>query len=211
MSAYYNENDPAAAAMLRGLIAAGQIAPGIVDERSIEDVRPDELAGHAQCHFFAGIGIWSLALRQAGIPDDYRVWTGSCPCQPFSSAGSKGGDKDERHLWPVFAKLIEACRPNIVIGEQVASNLITGKRVSLHLQRLWERKADLGVFADWLEEDLSVNLQSLPQRSGADAAPDAQGFNSDPCVTIGSGGKVTSSTKGVGLQFDGGLYYIIYF
>lgn len=73
MTAYYNEINPDAAAHLRSLIAAGQIAPGIVDERSIEDVRPDELAGYAQCHFFAGIGIWSLALRQAGIPDDYPI------------------------------------------------------------------------------------------------------------------------------------------
>jgi DNA (cytosine-5)-methyltransferase 1 len=37
--AYYNEHDPFAAAWLRELIKAGLIAPGIVDERSIEDVR----------------------------------------------------------------------------------------------------------------------------------------------------------------------------
>ena len=73
MTAYYNEHEPYAAQWLRNLIDAGQIAPGVVDERSIEDVRPDELAGYAQCHFFAGIGIWSLALRQAGIPDDYPI------------------------------------------------------------------------------------------------------------------------------------------
>jgi DNA (cytosine-5)-methyltransferase 1 len=68
MTAYYNEHDPFAAAWLRELIADGLIAPGEVDERSIEDVRPDELAGFVQCHFFAGIGVWSLALRQAGVP-----------------------------------------------------------------------------------------------------------------------------------------------
>jgi transcriptional regulator with XRE-family HTH domain len=44
VSAYYNEHDPFAAAWLRELIADGLIAPGEVDERSIEDVRPDELA-----------------------------------------------------------------------------------------------------------------------------------------------------------------------
>ena len=118
---YYNEIDPAAAAMLRSLIAAGHIAPGIVDERSIEDVRPDELAGYAQCHFFAGIGIWSLALRQAGIPDDYRVWSMSCPCQPFSAAGKGEGFADKRHLWPAAYHLISQCRPERIFGEQVAS------------------------------------------------------------------------------------------
>ena len=121
MTAYYNENDPKAAAWLRELIKLELIAPGDVDERSIEDVCPDDLAPYRQCHFFAGIGVWSYALRQAGWPDDRRVWTGSCPCQPFSSAGKGGGFDDERHLWPAWFWLISQCRPGVVFGEQVAS------------------------------------------------------------------------------------------
>lgn len=121
MSAYYNEIDKHAAAWLRELIARNLIAPGDVDERSIEDVKPGDLRGYRQCHFFAGIGGWSYALRLAGWPDDKPVWTGSCPCQPFSQAGKGAGFSDERHLWPAWFHLIRQCGPANVFGEQVAS------------------------------------------------------------------------------------------
>jgi len=121
VTAYYNEIDPKAAAWLRELIARNLIAPGDVDERSISDVKPDDLRGYTQCHFFAGIGVWSHALQNAGWPDDRPVWTGSCPCQPFSSAGKRKGTSDERHLWPHWFWLISQCHPVEVFGEQVAS------------------------------------------------------------------------------------------
>ncbi len=121
MAVYYNEIEPYAAEWLRNLIRSGHIPDGEVDTRSIVDVQPLELRGFTQCHFFAGIGGWSHALRLAGWPDDRPIWTGSCPCQPFSSAGKGEGQADERHLWPIFFNLIRACRPPIVMGEQVAA------------------------------------------------------------------------------------------
>lgn len=148
--AYYNDNDPFAAAWLRELIKAGLIAPGEVDERSIEKVKPDDLRGFTQCHFFAGIGVWSYALRGAGWPDNEPVWTGSCPCPPFSSVGIKKACPqcegtnpvphvgrtgffvcclcehewlaDARHLWPELWRLISVGRPDSFFGEQVASD-----------------------------------------------------------------------------------------
>jgi DNA (cytosine-5)-methyltransferase 1 len=117
---YYNEWDKRTAAWLRELIKEGLISDGIVDERSICDVQPSDLDGFAQCHFFAGIGGWSYALRLAGWPDDRPVWTASLPCQPFSTAGKGKGAGDDRHLWPIFSRLIEKHRPNVVFGEQVA-------------------------------------------------------------------------------------------
>ena len=118
---YYNEHDTQAAAWLRALIAAGEIPDGVVDERSIIEIKATELTEYVQCHFFAGIGGWSLALKIAGWPATRKVWTGSCPCQPFSTAGQGLGEADPRHLWPVFRNLIGECRPPVVFGEQVAS------------------------------------------------------------------------------------------
>jgi DNA (cytosine-5)-methyltransferase 1 len=121
--AYYNENDPDNVKALRNLMAAGRIAPGFVDHRSIEDVRPDDLHEFGQLHFFAGHGIWSHAARMAGIDDSVPMVSGSCPCQPFSTAGAGNGLADERHLWPAFWWLLAHVaqrRPVVVVGEQVA-------------------------------------------------------------------------------------------
>lgn len=145
---YYNENDPKAAAWLKALMNAGEIPHGTIDTRSIEDVRPADLLGYTQHHFFAGIGGWPLALKLAGWPPGRRVATASCPCPPFSTAGKNhecprcGGrpipspletghflclqcehswHADARHLYPVLFRLIEACRFPVIFGEQVAS------------------------------------------------------------------------------------------
>ena len=123
---YYNEFDPYAAQWLRNLIDAGHLPKGEVDSRSIKDVKASELTGFVQCHFFAGLGGWSHALRLAGWPEDRPVWTGSCPCQPFSAAGAGGGVTDERHLWPTWFNLIRECRPDVIFGEQVEAAINHG-------------------------------------------------------------------------------------
>lgn len=119
--AYYNENDPFAVAWLRELIKRNVIAPGEVDDRSITEVRPDDLRGFTQWHFFAGIGTWSYSLRCAGWADSRSVMTLSCPCQPFSVSGKRKGFEDDRHLWPVAFKLIQEIAPPVLFGEQVSS------------------------------------------------------------------------------------------
>jgi DNA (cytosine-5)-methyltransferase 1 len=148
VSAYYNEMEPYAAHWLRNLIDKGLIAKGEVDERSILDVDSADLRGFTQCHFFAGIGGWSLAARLAGWPDERPLWTGSAPCQPFSTAGQQKGTADERHLWPVFFGLIRACRPPVVMGEQVAA----------------------AVGKDWLD-GVSTDLEGIGYACGAVVVP----------------------------------------
>lgn len=147
MAAYYNEIEPYAAEWLRNLIKAGNIPHGEVDTRSIVDVSPDELRGYTQCHFFAGIGGWGHALRLAGWPDDRPIWTGSCPCQPFSVAGKGAGTDDPRHLWPHFHRLITAVRPPVVMGEQVAGQAgygwLDGVRADLERENYASRGVDI--------------------------------------------------------------------
>jgi len=126
MDTYYNENDPFAVAWLRELMKAGMIADGEIDDRSIAEVSAGDVQGFDQCHFFAGIGGWSYALRLAGWSDDRPVWTGSCPCQPFSSAGKGGGAADPRHLWPEWVRLIRECHPSVIFGEQVEAAIRHG-------------------------------------------------------------------------------------
>jgi DNA (cytosine-5)-methyltransferase 1 len=127
MAVYYNDADPAACTWLRELIAAKLLPDGDVDERSILEVEPADLRGFAQCHFFAGVGGWPYALRLAGVAEDLSVWTGSPPCQPFSQAGQRKGQDDDRHLAPAFLRLVAACRPELVFGEQVASAAVLGR------------------------------------------------------------------------------------
>ncbi len=119
MSVYYNEFDPFAAEWLRQLIAHDELPGGVVDERPIQEVRAKDLESYTQCHFFTGIGIWAYALNRSWW-NAQSIWTGSCPCQPFSSAGQHKGTSDARHLWPTWYRLIRKCRPNTIFGEQVA-------------------------------------------------------------------------------------------
>lgn len=153
---YINEFDPNAAAWMRQLIEDGIIPKAHVDERSITEVTPSDLAGYVQCHWFAGIAGWPLALKLAGWPEDRPVWTASLPCQPFSSAGKQAGTDDERHLWPVFQRLVSECRPPAIFGEQVASKIAREKwfpGVCLDLQAMGYPVTALDLCAPLAGED----------------------------------------------------------
>lgn len=116
--AFYNELDGFAAQWTRNLMAAGHITEGVVDERSIVELAATDLVGFERCHFFSGIAGWDLALELAGWTGP--VWTGSCPCQPFSRTGKRRGFADDRHLWPAWLELICERSPSVILGEQVA-------------------------------------------------------------------------------------------
>lgn len=67
--------------------------------------------------------IRTLKGEQVGPVD---LVCGGYPCQPFSTAGKRGGAEDDRHLWPEMRRLVEELRPAWVIGENVAGHITLG-------------------------------------------------------------------------------------
>lgn len=118
---YYNDIDPNVCAWVKELINLGFIPDGDIDGRSIANIKPDDVRGYTQCHFFCGICGWPEALRIADVSPNTKLWTASCPCQPFSICGKGEGVNDPRHLWPYIKALAIECQPPILLGEQVAS------------------------------------------------------------------------------------------
>lgn len=138
--AFYNDTDEYCCEWLENLISARIIPYGVVDSTPIQRLKPEKLSKFTQVHLFAGMGGWPYALRLAQWPDSRPVWTGSCPCQPFSVAGKGKGTKDKRHLWPYMRRLINHAspKPPVVFGEQVsgAAGLLWLSRVRVDLEAL---------------------------------------------------------------------------
>ncbi len=176
---YYNEHDHHAAAWLCNLADGGHIPDGTIDQSDIRSVTADVVRPFGTAHFFGGIGGWPLALELAGWPRERPVWTGSCPCQPFSSAGKGLGVADPRHLWPAFRSLIAECRPPVVFGEQVASRAgrewLAGVRLDLEALGYAVGAADLcaaGVGAPHIRQRLYWVADRDSQRFEGRTQPD---------------------------------------
>ena len=54
------------------------------------------------------------------------ILTGGYPCQPFSVAGKRRGEEDDRHLWPAMLEIIKTVRPSWVLAENVAGHIKMG-------------------------------------------------------------------------------------
>lgn len=183
LTVYFNENDKYPAQWLRNLFP-----DSTVDDRSIKDVRPTDTDNYLRCHFFAGIGGWEYALQLAGWPADREVWTGSCPCQPFSQAGKRKGTADDRHLWPDFYRLISERLPATIFGEQVASadgrEWLSGVRVDLEALGYAVGASDLcaaGVGAPHIRQRLYWVANCDRSRKGVGTRAPRVAIAGDPC------------------------------
>ena len=54
------------------------------------------------------------------------ILTGGYPCQPFSQAGKRKGEEDDRHLWPFMLEIIKQKRPKFIVAENVAGHITLG-------------------------------------------------------------------------------------
>jgi DNA (cytosine-5)-methyltransferase 1 len=71
------------------------------------------------------------------------VICGGYPCQPFSQAGKRQGEKDERHLWPWVKDAISVLRPRYAILENVRGHLTLGGTTVIG------ELAEIGYDAEW--------------------------------------------------------------
>jgi len=74
---------------------------------------------------------------------EFDLLTGGYPCQPFSYAGTRGGENDPRHLWPEVNRIIRAVRPKFILLENVPGHL------SLGFGRVLGDLAESGYDARW--------------------------------------------------------------
>lgn len=189
----YSEIDPFTVAWLRNLISQNHLPKGQI-LGNICSIQKAPSTFHA----FAGIGGWPFALSLAGWPEDIPVWTGSCPCQPFSIAGKGKGTNDDRHLWPEWYRLIQKCRPPVIFGEQVASP--AGRAwldaVSLDLEALGYAVASADLCA------ASVGASHKRQRLFFMAYSDSTGLQRWPQQGNSSGERAARPSSVVGFWDD---------
>jgi len=67
-----------------------------------------------------------LANDPNGLVPDCDILSCGYPCQPFSQAGVRRGEEDDRHIWPEIFTIIQAKRPTWIVCENVFGHISLG-------------------------------------------------------------------------------------
>jgi len=89
-------------------------------------VERDNYASKVLAKNFPGVPIYDDVRSYDGTEHRADIICGGYPCQPFSHAGKREGEEDDRHLWPEMLRIVAAARPRWVIAENVAGHISMG-------------------------------------------------------------------------------------
>jgi len=67
-----------------------------------------------------------LASDPERFVPDCDILTAGYPCQPFSFAGQRKGEEDDRHIWPYILKIVASKRPSWCVFENVYGHISLG-------------------------------------------------------------------------------------
>jgi len=125
-----------------------------------------------------------------------NVIAGGYPCQPFSTAGKRGGSDDPRHLWPEMLRAISVLRPRVAFLENVRGHY------SLGFDRVLGDLADIGYDAEWeIVSAQSVGAPHRRERLICLAYPSQQFLNGGGC---GNGARTIREWSAVQESASGG-------
>ena len=188
---------------------------------------PRESLIAAQRHgYFARAPIWDDVTTFDGKPfcGAFDTILAGYPCQPFSQAGQRKGEDDERHLWPDIARIIREVKPTWVTLENVSGHVTLGAETVLRELHDMGFKTAVGLFSAaetgsphqrlrWFcvaysdSNALLASRRGIPEPNGRDNAGRRSGENLGNASRIGwdkgqskpiirGGGNTVASTSG---------------
>lgn len=118
------------------------------------------------------------------------ILTAGYPCQPFSTAGQRKGEKDERHIWPEIKTIISDLQPKFAILENVRGHLTLG------FKEVLQDLTEIGYDARWaIVRASDVGAPHQRARLFIVAYPNSKGFQ-------GAWNKTIDITNGIVANSD---------
>ena len=146
------------------------------------------------------------------------IISGGFPCQPFSVAGKRKGNTDDRFLWPEMLRIIEEIKPYFIVGENVGGlvSMENGKILDRILADLenkgykteqyiipacavgaWHRRDRIWIIAHPINGEYRINKQSDKKKNGI------QKLNRETVCSRMPIGAITTNTNNRGKRNEG--------